>query len=420
MSMNIRTTIIYACVAVIVVLLGALSGWYFFLRGQTQATTSADAARGFSTGAPFGSPTGSTYQNMLSDISGGAASSGASSGKALPQLWHADKAPVAGFAFSAGTTSTDLSYVERSTGYVFSAAASMQTITRRTNTLLPKIYEAYFDTAGGVIERGVDGSGAITTFAGRLSTTTTAGATSTAVALSGSYLDTNILALATNAVTGSVFYLESGTPRVVGLEAQWDGSKRSTVFSSAIADWRATWLSDGRVILLMAPTDGVVGYAYALQSDGSLAPLVGPVLGLTVAPRSSASATTQSLLYGQSTGSGLTLFAQVNAQSAPVALPIHTVADKCVWAPGANLIAYCAVPQVAPAGNFLDDWYKGLAHTADALWRVDVSAGTVQLVYAPSSGLALDVEDPVIDASGAYIAFRDKTDGSLWVLRLQK
>ena len=414
--MNTRTIAIYTFAAIIVIVLGALLGWYFFVRGQDQATNAADAARGFSAPAPFGPQTGSTYENMLSQVSGGSSSSLAPA-KILPQLWHADKAPVAGFAFTGAASSSVLSYVERGNGYVFAGDASQQTIARLTDTLMPKIYEAFFGTSGEVVERAIDAFGNITTFTGTVGTTTDAtGNASTTNALSGVYLDRGITAITVNPSTGELFYLESAAPRVAGIRVQWDGNKEKSAFSSAIADWRVTWVPDGRIILLTSPADGVPGYAYTLQGDGSLATLVGATPGLTVLAQPSSSA----LLYSQSTGNGVTLYARVSASASVVALPVRTVTDKCVWASGKDPIVYCAVPSAPPVGNFLDDWYKGVSHTTDAWWRIDVSADKAVAIYTPAQNLSLDVKDPVIDATGSYIAFSDARDGSLWILRINK
>ncbi len=116
----------------------------------------------------------------------------------------------------------------------------------------------------------------------------------------------------------------------------------------------------------------------------------------------------------------MSLYAQVDAKASATLLSVHTIADKCVWAPGKELIAYCAVPQSAPSGNFLDNWYKGTTHTVDSWWRIDASGGSAQLVYSPDPSLLLDVEKPTIDGGGNYLAFRNARDGSFWVLRLKK
>ena len=96
-----------------------------------------------------------------------------------------------------------------------------------------------------------------------------------------------------------------------------------------------------------------------------------------------------------------------------------------MWAPASpkamrdkSLIVYCAVPQVSPDNNFLDRWYRGEVHTADSWWRVSVNANSAELLYTP--GDILDVENPVIDGSGNYIAFINGIDKSLWLLRTNK
>lgn len=66
--MSTRKIILYLLASAIVIILGALAGWYFFLRGETQATSATDTGRGFSQAAPFGAEIGSTYQNMVSGV----------------------------------------------------------------------------------------------------------------------------------------------------------------------------------------------------------------------------------------------------------------------------------------------------------------------------------------------------------------
>lgn len=414
--MKLRSILSYALAILIVAILGALAGWYFFLRGASEATTAADAARGFSTQAPFGAQTGSTYQNMLSGAFG---ADTAGEGRApLSQLWHADKTPVAGFSFSQAASSSELLFVERGNGYVFSADLTTQRIARITNTLLPKVYEAIFAGERGVIERSLDGSGAIVTFSGVIATSSEQGlgTTTPARALTGTYLDANIRALTAHPQTGELFALEGSLPAITGYRMLSDGTKQRSVFTSVVPGWRPMWLSDGRIILLTAPADGMPGFAYTLQDNGSLQSLVGNLPGLTALPQANSSA----ILYGISTGAGLSLYAQASTDASPVLLPIRTIADKCAWAPGRGLVAYCAVPQNTPTGDFLDGWYKGLVHTADAFWRVDASSGKAELIYAPDASLALDAELLAVDQSGSYLAFRDATDGSLWVLRFMK
>ncbi len=402
--MHIRSIIQYVLAGLAVVILGALAGWYFFLHGQTKTTIAFNAARGFGSQVPAGSVQGSA--SAFSATTSAPGTSAATAPVRPPQLSHIADAPVGGIGFSTTTQGVRLRYVERATGYVFEADPMGGGIVRIANALMPKIYEAYFASGDRIIERSLS-TGGVTTFAGLLGTATSS-------ALSGTSLPNNIVAVAPDPKTAQLFYLQRTGSEVVGVTSAWDGSKPKQVFSSALSDWRASWLPDGSVVLVQNAADSVVGYAYTLK-NGVLHPLAGPLLGLTVLPR-----TGSGLLYGTSSGGGLALFSRTSATTTAVRLPIATVADKCVWAPGAAFVAYCAVPQTLPLGGFLDAWYRGETHSSDAIWRVDASAGQAQLVFAPTSNISLDVINPVMDDEGNYIAFMNATDQSPWLLRLNK
>ena len=78
--MRTMTAAKYILIALLVIILGAFSGWYLFLRSQTAATQASDTARGFSAG--YGSPFGQT-----SGPQGGPTAQGAPNARP-PQLWQ--------------------------------------------------------------------------------------------------------------------------------------------------------------------------------------------------------------------------------------------------------------------------------------------------------------------------------------------
>lgn len=239
--------------------------------------------------------------------------------------------------------------------------------------------------------------------------------------LGGSYLAKNIVSIATNPKSGTLFYLVRNASGVAGVSADWDGEKQKTIFSSVIMSWRPTVLEDGRIILTQAAADSAPGYAYELKKDGTLSPLLGPTLGLTVRVRStSGEGASSAILWGQSVRGAMSLFVQVDKGATAVRLPIRTIADKCVWTSGKDLVAYCGVPQGSAGQNFLDDWYRGAAHSSDALWRIDASAGTAEMVYAPPSNASIDIENMAVDSGGNYITFTNAVDKSPWIFRITK
>ncbi|MBI2030833.1 hypothetical protein HYT05_04385 [Candidatus Kaiserbacteria bacterium] len=411
---KIRLILLYILAAVIVVVLGGAVGWYFFLHVPQTRNDTIDAARGL--GVSIASFTGgSTQDNIRTIVSGGSTSTSATSSS---PLWQVDKAPVAGMNFVKRATSTTIDYVQRANGYVFRADPVQKSVVRVTETLMPKIYDAVISPNGSVLARSLDGSGFITTFTATVGATTSKTSTSTAKnSLNGTYLEKGIRQVVSSPTTQSIFYLiPNTTGGIDGLTAPWNGLKPKKVFSSTITHWIPLWLSDGRLIITESAVDDLPGYAYRVENDGTMTLLVGNVPGLTFLPHASSKA----ILYGSSSGGTLTLFAQGAASTTPTALSIQTIADKCVWLDGKSLIAYCAVPTTPPKGRFLDQWYRGVIHTSDTWWKIDVQNGIVLEMYSPkhSDGVDLDVERPIIDPTGNYITFINTSDKSLWMLKI--
>lgn len=462
--MKTRTIIEYILAATVVLILGAFTGWYFFINTQTQATIANDVARGYSQAPSGGGSGGSaiteaapgpqTFTSNDSSRSGKGALSrlwGAITGrgtgisdpnapsfeqgvgefgyggdsqagelapklaaKSPPRLWHVEKRPVAGMAFVKNGSSERLRYVERATGYIFEADPVTGTTVRLTNTLIPRVYEALVTEKGGVVGRSLDEAGNTTAFVGFIATSTDdLNATSSARALITADLPKRIARISVNPKTDALFYLTSDGSGVAGIRSEWNGTKSARIFTSSIVHWHPWWLSDGRMILVQAATDSVPGFAYALK-DGVLEPILRAIPGLTLLPREGGA-----LLYGQSSNGVLTMFTRISANTTAIPLSIKTIADKCVWATGKEFVAYCGVPRGLVPQNFLDGWYRGALHSSDALWRVDANAGNAEMLYTPEAGNPLDVTRPTTDSAGYYIALINASDQSLWLLRIK-
>ena len=63
----------------------------------------------------------------------------------------------------------------------------------------------------------------------------------------------------------------------------------------------------------------------------------------------------------------------------------------------------------------------GALHTQDAWWKINLSTGeNTQILAKNESSANFDVVDPAIDPSGNTLAFKNGTDQTLWVLRIDK
>ena len=407
----------YVALGIMVVVIGALVGWFFVLRSQTESTLSNDAARGFGAPSPIGNA--GTFTNGISSVATNTGGEGVPS--QVAQLWHVDTTPVAGFGFTTSEKHA-VYFAERATGHVFIADMQTGETHRLTNTLNPKTYEAVFARDGSVVLRNVnENTGAIESFAGNIGTSSNSAPSS----LIGLNLESNIRHVSANPDSRTLFYLLRDSETTIGIVAPWNGKNEKRVFTSNLDSWRPTILADGRLFVSLLPHDGVAGYAYEIKKDGSLNPLLRGLPGLTFLPQSSSTA----MLYGASGGT-LHLYLQASSSAKRVELPLKTVADKCGWGPAPSKLktasstpnlVYCAVPGTISTGKFLEMWYRGALHTSDALWRINADTGETALIYSPESeGEEIDAMNLAVDPTGGYLGFINSTDASFWMLRLNK
>lgn len=414
-------------VAAVILLLFGLGGWYLFLRSETAAIENAADARGFSIGIPsFLGTRGSTAENAgggSQEFTNGSGSSpfaqllgfgqrlaeeaapnestaGTREEPKAPRFWRVTSAPVAGAAFTAGS-STRLRYVERATGHVFDANPQTGEVTRVTNTLTPRVYEAMI---GGtfVVERIVE-EGVPATLSGMIGTTSVNGAAELATVSLGKDIRDIV------ATPSDIVFITSSQTSNRLVRAKWDGSTPKQLLTLPGGDFRLS--SAGKdIILVERAGSGIPGNAYRVAS--SLVPLIRAVPGLTL----QAQGESGNILFSSDDGTNVALFAKLGTAAA-VALPSVTTAEKCVWAPRGAL-AYCAVPQGTLPTEFHDRWYRGEVHTEDVWYVLDTAAVKTNVLFRIDQGSAIDVENPRIDNAGNYIAFQNARDKSLWMLRI--
>lgn len=410
----------YAALGIIVVALGALAGWYFYLRQQGVTLTDMTSGRGLSEAVPsFNAPGGNTLENIAAGLSSAAdmVTSFVQGGPQQPagKLWHIDRTPVAGVGFETGAgTSTRAIYAQQATGHIFIADPAAQATERISNVLVPKTYRALFARDGSFIMQTVGDDGSIHSIAGaRPEPAQEEAGASTSSPTIGRELSRNMRALALDPARKTLVWIAPDNDGLAIMSAAW-GASGTRLLSTPIGSWRL-FASAGTSYAVLGGDESVPGYAYRIAKAGALSSLVKNVSGLSFLPSENPAV----FLYSSATGGSPILYVKTTASSSPVALSVHTIADKCVWAPGKAQIAYCAVP--AEVGNFsLAQWYRGQTHTVDSWWEIDAANGTAKEAYAMqrAEGGSLDVRQPVIDPSGNFIAFINGVDQSLWLWRI--
>lgn len=404
----------FILVALIVAIVGGFAGWYVFIRGEIRETERQDAGRGAGSSAPTGGFIGSTYQNIISGLSPATSSSSSGSSAPARRLWSVSPAPVAGFGFVEGTA--EIFFAERATGNILRADPYTSTITRLTNTLMPKAIEAHFSRSGDVVLRFADEQSS-RTYIGTVASSTSKSATSTPSSLEGVYLPLEIegLALQPNAPRsrGVLFIVRNPSGGSFVAKTDWRGENATELFTSPLSQWRVQWRADGTSILTQKASENVPGTSLRIAPTGTTEIVESGVPGLAVTYHPTSAA----YLYSASQYGLTDLFVRVPGKDTTM-LSIKTVADKCVWAPGDGLIAYCAVPREVPGVGFIDAWYRGAVHSSDVWWKVQAREGIVEPLFESDEGTPLDVENPLIDEKGGYIGFINGIDKSLWLLRI--
>ena len=98
-----------------------------------------------------------------------------------------------------------------------------------------------------------------------------------------------------------------------------------------------------------------------------------------------------------------------------LALPVATIADKCVWTADDSAI-YCGIPVDAPSASYPDDWYQGVVHFSDRIWKIQVVGRYAQMAldFPKETKESLDATALAVNPAGTVLVFLNKNDGSLW------
>ena len=299
---------------------------------------------------------------------------------------------------------TEVRYVERNTGNVYSYRAKSMALTRLTNDTLPGIEEATWVSDGSLVYVRY---------------------------LSPNFGD-RIQTYAFPVGEGVGYFLESGLEQVVSIGsstiatllpsvsgsvatlAKADGSVIRTLFSSELSSLRIA-PTGNTIVAYTKPSANTNGYGFSVNAlTGTLELLAGPQKGLSLLPSPKGTM----VLSGYRQGNALRLELVDTATQAVVALPIGTLPEKCVWTRDASAL-YCAVPRTLPQG-LPDSWYQGAVSFSDRIWKINIESRVAALVLDPQelAQVEIDAVALTLDPENNTLTFTNKKDGSLWLYGL--
>ncbi len=402
------TVIIIGIVAVIIV---SFLSWYFFF---SKPTTPAIPTTG--TGSPFGQggeniPIGantSTGQNTPTGLD--------AQGKPIAKLFRVSEQPVAGMvAFNKKSGETVVRYVDRATGHIYDVSPITLEKTKITNTTFPKIQEAYFKNDGSsVLLRDLKGdSDTVENISLSLTapkaTTTDSLYTIKATNLIGDIKDVSV------GPTNLLVYVLGNSGSIVS--SAFDGSKGTNLLSSGFTDWRMSWPNTNIVSLVTKASSAVSGFAYNLNpTTGRLTKIIGPLNALTFSESSDGKRVVYSYV---SNGKTVFEFKNLSDGLSDQILPT-TFADKCIWSKKSAGVLYCGTPSTTIGPGEPDNWYQGITHFSDQIWRFSIITYTSEILFEPKkdSGTDIDLINPSLSPNEDYLFFMNKNDLTLWALKL--
>ena len=209
-------------------------------------------------------------------------------------------------------------------------------------------------------------------------------------------------------LSGNGFLYTRETNR--GIEIKSILLARTTPFSfnNPFLSWSSRW-NNSAPTLLTRPHNGIDGFFYSLERDGTLSKHLGPLKGLSAQFEEK----TNTVLFSTNNHLSLQTFIQKRGANR-IPLERKTLAEKCTLTPETVL---CGVPQEVSKTSLPESWYQGRVSFDDEIVEFYPESGRIKRVFENKTGETLDIIEGVIVES--LFVFLNKKDLSLWALQLK-
>lgn len=212
-----------------------------------------------------------------------------------------------------------------------------------------------------------------------------------------------------------IFYLEKTPEGLVGYTQQITGGERNRIWSSVLHSISASWEGKNVIALYTKPTSVAEGVVWGvhpvtgereilLAGEFALEPLVNPE--------------GTELLYSKQEKKNkqfdLGVLHIISGKT--ITIPLATMVNKCAWGPVGSVYIYCAVPDGNNSGSYLEEWYMGITHSNDTLWRINSTTGEIAQLIDPheETGELFDIVNLSVSPKEDYLLFRTRNNSILW------
>lgn len=412
----------------IVIVIGLAIFWVTSIQSRT--SPGGDSAVGFSIRdfMPFGSSNNNSDLNNSNNQTGGQTDLGNnpdnqetnSKDLIIAKLRKISNEPVAGAViFNSGTTSV-VRFVEKGTGNVYEASSNSNSVTRLTNTTIPKIVRAFWLNDGsGFLAQTIDSTQSVveTSFVRISKPVNNLGSENlTPYTTTISKLQTDIEELIINEKNNKILYYIINQNGSVWYVSNPDGTERQMILSHPLTEWSPKIFSDNTAIAQTKSSASSLDYVFLIDIKTKTLRRVGSASpGLSVLPNYSLSP----YLISEG-GSSLGLYITDEETWRKFNTNMRTLADKCVWTKNKPIAVFCGVPENLDVATYPDDWYKGKVSTRDSILKIDYINGVYSNIsdLSSESNQRIDVYEPKISNDDSHLIFKNKIDGFLWLLRL--
>jgi len=310
-------------------------------------------------------------------------------------------------------------YVNKATGNIYESDADKINEHKFTNTIIPKIYEAFFTKSPNAVTVRYlkDDNTTIESYLGTLPVDLLGADSAGQQTLNGNFLPEGITDMSVSSDGSQLFYLFNVNDNSIGIMTDGTGNKKSQIFTSPFTEWLSQWPSPKMVTLTTKPADGIPGYMYAINTDKKdLTKVIGGINGLTTLTSPSG----KLILYSTSTNGNLATNIFNKDTGTTNTLGAKTLPEKCVWTKDSSYI-YCAVPKSLDPVLYPDSWYQGLTSFSDEVWKIDSFSGSATKIADPValSGEGVDGIKLALDDNEDYLFFINKQDNYLWELKVK-
>ncbi len=343
-----------------------------------------------------------------------------------PLFRQLSKEPTAGATAIMRDGKVFVRYVLRENGHVHEVEARTGADTTLTNTTVLKVYEASFGNAGNSValrflrRDPLTQQDVIKTYLARIEVPIGVGSATDAVGiLRGEYMSDNISAVSITPNGADLFYLlpipEGVSGTVVSLTTNLLPKE---IFRHSFAEWLPQIRNDGSLLLTTKPSAKIPGFAYTYQSsDKKLTRILREKDGLTTFE----SPDKQYVAYSENI-TDVPYFSIKGVDLPGIAderrtVPLVTLPEKCAW--GTRTL-YCATFTPAKRVQIPDAWYQGTLAFKDTFWSINPDNKDIAFVADPQKEIQkdFDVRYAFVDATEQYFFFINKTDDTLWSLRI--